>query len=45
MSNFFDSDQVQTDLHNIFQTYQGIANKTSQLPNMSKEEKLKHIED
>ena len=45
MSNFFDSDQVQTDLHNIFQTYQGIANKTSQLPMMSKEDKLKHIED
>ena len=45
MSKFFDSDQVQTDLHNIFQTYQAIANKTSQLPMMSKEDKLKHIED
>jgi len=45
MSKFFNSDQVQTDLHSIFETYQAIANKTSQLPNMTKEEKLKHIQE
>lgn len=45
MSNFFNSDQVQTDLHNIFETYQAIASKTSQLTTMSSEEKLNHIED
>jgi hypothetical protein len=45
MSKFFHSDQVQTDLHSIFETYQAIANKTSQLPMMSKEDKLNHIEE
>ena len=43
MSQFFKSEQVQTDLQSIFETYQEIANKTSQLPGMSKNEKLKHI--
>lgn len=45
MSQFFKSDQVQTDLHSIFETYQEIASKTSKLPTMSKEEKLEHIEE
>lgn len=45
MSQFFKSEQVQTDLHSIFETYQEIANKTSQLPKMSAEEKLQHIEE
>lgn len=45
MSNFFKSDQVQTDLQSIFETYQEIANKTSQLPGMTKEEKLTHIQE
>ena len=45
MSQFFKSDQVQTDLNNIFQTYQEISNKTSQLATMNKQEKLDHIED
>lgn len=45
MSQFFKSDQVQTDLHSIFETYQEVANRTSQLGKMSKEEKLSHIAD
>lgn len=43
MSQFFKSDQVQTDLHSIFETYQEIASKTTQLGSMNKDEKLKHI--
>jgi len=43
MSQFFKSEQVQTDLHSIFETYQEIANKTSRLPTMSQKEKLEHI--
>ena len=31
MSQFFQSDQVQTNLQDIFETYQDVANKTSQL--------------
>ena len=45
MSQFFKSEQVQTDLHSIFETYQEVANKTSQLPGMSLKEKLQHIEE
>ena len=45
MSNFFKSDQVQENLHDIFSTYQRIASVTSKLPSMSKEEKLNHIDE
>lgn len=45
MTQFFKSDQVQTDLTSIFETYQEISNKTSQLGNMNKQEKLDHIEE
>ena len=45
MSQFFKSEQVQVDLQTIFETYQEVANKTSQLPTMNKEEKLRHIDD
>ena len=45
MSQFFKSDQVQTNLQDIFETYQEVANKTSKLGRMSKEEKLNHIEE
>jgi hypothetical protein len=45
MTQFFKSDQVQTDLTAIFETYQEISNKTSQLGNMNKQEKLNHIEE
>ena len=45
MSQFFKSDQVQTNLQDIFETYQDVANKTSQLGKMSRVEKLNHIEE
>jgi len=45
MSNFFKSEQVQTNLHDIFNTYQEIANMTPQLATMNKQEKIDHIED
>ena len=45
MSNFFDSEQVQANLQDIFETYQEIASMTSQLGRMNKEEKLDHIAD
>ncbi|AFD02841.1 hypothetical protein Syn7803C97_215 [Synechococcus phage S-MbCM6] len=45
MSQFFKSDQVQLDLNSIFETYQEVANKTSMLGTMTKEEKLNHIQD
>tara|TARA_R100000005_G_C4963197_1_gene179063 strand:+ start:653 stop:988 length:336 start_codon:yes stop_codon:yes gene_type:complete len=45
MSQFFQSEQVQTDLQNIFDTYQEVASRTSQLGTMTKEEKLEHISD
>ena len=41
---FFKSDQVQQNLHDIFQTYQEIASVTSMLPKMNKEEKIAHID-
>jgi hypothetical protein len=36
---------VQTNLHDIFNTYQEIANMTPQLATMNKQEKIDHIED
>mgnify|MGYP002623190399 FL=1 len=45
MSNFFQSEQVQDNLKDIFDTYQEVASMTSQLAAMNKQEKLDHIED
>ena len=45
MSNFFQSEQVQMNLQDIFNTYQEVASMTSQLGSMNREEKLEHIED
>lgn len=45
MSQFFESDQVKNDLHGIFTVYQEVADKTSKLPQMSKDDKLNHIEE
>jgi hypothetical protein len=45
MSPFFKSDQVRESLQTIFDTYQEVASKTSQLATMDKEEKLDHIQD
>ena len=41
---FFQSDQVQENLQDIFTTYQNIAAMTTQLGNMNKEQRLDHIE-
>tara|TARA_B100001250_G_scaffold347634_1_gene317966 strand:- start:217 stop:558 length:342 start_codon:yes stop_codon:yes gene_type:complete len=43
-STFFESEQVQQNLHDIFNTYQEIAAVTAALPKMNKEEKIKHID-
>ena len=45
MSTFFQSDQVQSNLQDIFNTYQEIAVMSQHLPEMSKEQRLEHIED
>jgi len=45
MSNFFNSEQVQSNLQDIFDTYQEVASMTAQLSTMSREERLDHIED
>ena len=45
MSTFFQSDQVQNNLQDIFNTYQEIAVMSQHLPEMSKEQRLEHIED
>ena len=45
MSKFFNSDQVQNNLQDIFNTYQEVAAMTAQLSTMSREEILNHIED
>lgn len=45
MSKFFNSDQVQENLQDIFDTYQQIAAMTSKLGSMNKQEKLDHIAD
>ena len=41
---FFKSEQVQQNLHEIFDTYQEIAAVTAALPKMNKEEKIAHID-
>ena len=41
---FFASQQVQQNLHDIFQTYQEIAAVTSRLPKMDTDEKIEHID-
>jgi len=43
--SFFKSEQVQSNLQDIFDTYQQIASMTSQLGTMNKSEKLDHIAD
>ena len=40
MSTFFQSDQVQNNLQDIFNTYQEIAVMSQHLPEMSKEQRL-----
>ena len=42
--SFFESEQVQENLNDIFNTYQAVAMVTSQLAEMTKEEKLEHID-
>ena len=42
--SFFQSEQVQNNLQDIFDTYQQVSSMTAQLPSMNKEEKLDHIE-
>jgi hypothetical protein len=43
--SFFKSEQVQSNLQDIFETYQEVASMTSQLGSMNKKEKLSHIKD
>ena len=43
--SFFNSNQVQKNLQDIFNTYQALAQKSSQLTRMSKEERAVHIEE
>jgi len=43
--SFFKSEQVQDDLHTIFQTYQEVASRSSAIGRMSPDEKKEHIED
>ena len=43
--SFFESEQVQMNLKDIFNTYQEVASMTAQLATMNREEKLEHIED
>ena len=45
MSKFFNSDQVQNNLQDIFNTYQEVAAMTAQLSTMSLQDRLDHIED
>ena len=45
MSKFFNSQQVQSNLQDIFDTYQEVAAMTAKLATMSREERLDHIED
>tara|TARA_B100000902_G_C26896434_1_gene709973 strand:- start:70 stop:402 length:333 start_codon:yes stop_codon:yes gene_type:complete len=42
--SFFQHDQVQENLQDIFNTYQEIASMTNQLPLMNKEDRLEHID-
>ena len=45
MSTFFKSEQVQENLQDIFKTYQEIAAMSQRLPEMSREQRVEHIED
>ena len=45
MSKFFNSEQVQDNLQDIFNTYQEVAAMTAQLSTMSRQDRLDHIED
>ena len=45
MSTFFKSEQVQENLQDIFRTYQEIAAMSQRLPEMSREQRVEHIED
>ena len=45
MSKFFNSQQVQDNLQDIFNTYQEVAAMTAQLSTMSLQDRLDHIED
>ena len=45
MSKFFNSQQVQSNLQDIFNTYQEVAAMTAQLSTMSLQDRLDHIED
>ena len=45
MSTFFQSEEVQSNLQDIFKTYQEIAVMSQHLPEMSKEQRIEHIED
>ena len=45
MSKFFNSEQVQDNLQDIFNTYQEVAAMTAQLSTMSIQDRLDHIED
>ena len=42
--SFFQSEQVQENLEDIFQTYHEIASVTSQLSTMDRETRLDHID-
>ena len=43
-ATFFESDQVQETLNDIFNTYHEIASQTNHLHKMSKESRLEHID-
>lgn len=45
MTKFFNSQQVQSNLQDIFDTYQEVAAMTAKLSTMNREERLEHIED
>jgi|TARA_B100001113_G_C20911826_1_gene536052 hypothetical protein len=43
-TTFFESEQVQENLNDIFNTYHEIASQTNHLHKMSKEKRLEHID-
>ena len=43
-TTFFESEQVQENLNDIFNTYHEIASQTNHLHKMSKESRLEHID-
>ncbi len=45
MTKFFQSEQVQENLKDIFETYQEVAVMSSKLPMMPLDQKLNHIDD